>query len=171
MRLDDAKSLFVEMVRDLYSAETQLTLALPRVAIRAQSPTLRTGLENHMRETEAQVARLEAIAQELDFSPGGRVCIGMAGLLKEGEDAMGYGGDPSLVDEAIICACRKVEHYEIAAYHGLLGVAEMMGDMPNVRQAITATLREEEGADEALRAAALRAGARPAPASVTPDVA
>ncbi len=156
MRLDDAKALVIEMVRDLYSAETQLTLALPRVAVRVQSPVLRAGLENHLRETESHVARLESIADELDFSPGGRVCIGMAGLLKEGEDAMGYGGEPSLVDAAIIGACRKVEHYEIAAYRALLGVLELMGDMPTIRQAITATLREEEGADRVLSEAAAR---------------
>ena len=158
MRLDDAKALFVEMVRDLYSAETQLTLALPRVAVRVQSTSLRTGLENHLRETETHVARLEAIAEELAFSPGGRVCIGMAGILKEGDDAMGYGGDPRLVDAAIICACRKVEHYEMAAYHGLLSVAEAMGDLPNIRQQITATLREEEAAERTLSDAAARTG-------------
>lgn len=170
MRLDDAKALFVEMVRDLYSAETQLTLALPRVAVRVQSPSLRTGLENHLRETETHVTRLEAIAEELAFSPGGRVCIGMAGILKEGDDAMGYGGDPRLVDAAIICACRKVEHYEMAAYHGLLSVAEAMGDLPNIRQQITATLREEEAAERTLSEAAARTGGR-APAQSTPGMA
>ncbi len=170
MRLDDAKALFVEMVRDLYSAETQLTLALPRVAVRVQSPSLRTGLENHLRETETHVSRLESIADALDFSPGGRVCLGMAGLLKEGDDAMGYGGDPKLVDAAIICACRKVEHYEMVAYHALLGVAEMMGDMPSVRQAITATLREEEGAEETLRQAAAQTNAK-TPAQMMPGMA
>lgn len=170
MRLDDAKSLFIEMVRDLYSAETQLTLALPRVAVRAQSPSLRTGLENHLRETETHVARLESIADELDFSPGGRVCVGMAGILKEGDDAMGYGGDPKLVDAAIICACRKVEHYEMAAYHGLLSVVEAMGDLPNVRQAITATLREEEAADRTLSDAAAQTGTS-VPTRMTPGIA
>lgn len=162
MRLDDAKALFVEMVRDLYSAETQLTLALPRVAVRVHSPVLRAGLEDHLRETETHVARLEAIADALAFSPGGRICLGMAGLLKEGDDAMGYGGDPKLVDAAIICACRKIEHYEMAAYHGLLGVAEMMGDITNIRQAITATLREEEAAEDALRQAAAQTNAKTA---------
>lgn len=151
MRLDDARALFIEMIRDVYSAETQLTLALPRVAVRAQSESLRAALEDHLRETETHVARLEDIADEMGFSPGGRVCIGMHGILQEGDDAMGYGGDPRLVEAAIICACQKVEHYEIAAYESLLRLAQRVDGAPQLRDTLLATLQEENNADRTLR--------------------
>lgn len=149
MILATHRDMLMEMIQGLYNAESQLIKALPRVALRAQSNELRTALEHHLVETRSHAQRLEDIACSLHVRFAGKVCFAMAGLLKEGEYAMSFGGDPELVDAAIIKACQAVEHYEIAEYTALRAHADLLG-LADIVALINQTLREEQGALETL---------------------
>ena len=124
------RNLYVDELRDLYSAETQLVRALPRMAKAASSSELRQAFEEHLRQTSEQVSRLERIFEDLEERPTGKKCLGMEGLLKEGMEAMRGAYRDAVLDAALIGAAQRVEHYEIAAY----GTARAFAELMNPRQ-------------------------------------
>ncbi len=149
MGVDSMERLFVNELKDLYSAETQITKALPKMAKAAASSDLRAAFEHHMRETEGHIQRLEQIFEMLDESPKGKTCDGMKGILDEGEKSMKEAKDGPLRDEAMIAGAQRVEHYEMAAYGTLRTYAEQLGKQ-QIAQILEKTLYEEKAADKKL---------------------
>jgi ferritin-like metal-binding protein YciE len=149
MSLESLRDLFVNELKDIYNAEKQLLVALPRMAKAAESPLLRDAVTKHLRETEAQVQRLEDIFKILEERPQGKRCKGMEGLVEEGKEIMEEKGAGAVLDAALIAAAQKVEHYEIASYGCLITYAGLLGDRNAVRL-LKQTLAEEETADKAL---------------------
>src|SRR6266478_6893707 len=115
MKLGSLQELYVEELKDLYSAENQLLKALPKMAKVASSPELRTAFEDHLEQTRGQVERLERIFKKLDASPKGKKCKAMEGLIEEGKEVMEE-AHPPVLDAALIAAAQRVEHYEMAGY-------------------------------------------------------
>jgi ferritin-like metal-binding protein YciE len=149
MRLESLHSLYVERLRDMRDAENQILKALPKMIDRAQHAELRTALSNHLEETRQHAARLEQIFEELDESPRGKKCKGMAGVLDEADELSTEKGDPVILDAAIIDAAQHVEHYEIAGYGTLCSFAGLLGyDRHEIL--LETSLNEEKKADETL---------------------
>jgi ferritin-like metal-binding protein YciE len=132
MKIKNLEDLFIEELKDLYSAETQLTEALPKMAKAAVSPQLKKGFQHHLEQTKMQAARIEQIFASKNFSPRGKNCVGMEGLIKEGEEIIKSDIDKSVLDAALIAAAQRVEHYEIAAYGTARAFAEMLGEVEAV---------------------------------------
>ena len=155
MNLENLQKLFVHELKDLYSAETQLLEALPKVAAEATDPGLRTALEHHLRETGGHVQRLEAIFSDLSFSPNGQHCKGMEGLIKEAESGLKdvVDGAEETRDALIIAGGQRIEHYEIAGYGTARAYARTLGNT-RAFDLLTQTLSEEEKADQTLSALA-----------------
>jgi ferritin-like metal-binding protein YciE len=149
MALATMHDLMIAELKDLYSAETQLVKALPRMAQGAATPSLRKAFENHLEQTHDHVARLEQIFDILGRSPRGTKCKGMEGLLEEGAEMLDEDGDDTVRDAGIIAAAQRVEHYEIAAYGSTLAFATLMGHT-DVAELLELTLKEEKAADELL---------------------
>jgi ferritin-like metal-binding protein YciE len=145
----ELKELFVDELKDIYSAETQLVKALPKMAKAAVSAELRNGFVQHLEQTRGHVSRLEQIFDGLEEKPTGKHCNGMEGLIKEGGEAAeeGYEGDAK--DAALIGAAQRVEHYEIAAYGTVRAMAEKLGQGKAV-DLLSQTLQEEKDTDEKL---------------------
>ena len=144
------QDMYVEHLKDMYSAENQITKALPKIIQAATSSELRKALEKHLKETENQIARIEQVFQSLSASPRGKKCVGMEGLLEEGKEAMAQEvASPDLMDSALIGGCQKVEHYEICGYKDLIHMAELLGDN-KAADLLTKSLHEEEAADQKL---------------------
>lgn len=149
MSLDSLEKLFIEELKDVYSAEKQILRALPRMAKAAESPELQQAFTKHLKETEGQVNRLERIFKELGQAARGKKCKGMEGLLEEGKEVLEEEGEPAVIDAALISAAQRVEHYEIAAYGCLRTYAQLLG-YPGAEQLLQQTLEEEEAADKKL---------------------
>ncbi|HEV2844798.1 MAG TPA: ferritin-like domain-containing protein [Thermoanaerobaculia bacterium] len=149
MKLESLKDLYLEQLKDLYSAETQLVQALPDMAKAATSPDLKSAFNDHLRQTEDHVRRLERIFQDLQQDPKGHTCEGMKGLVKEGQEMMKMRGEASVLDAGLIAAAQRVEHYEIAGYGTVRTYAELLGKDDHVTL-LERTLQEEEQADELL---------------------
>jgi ferritin-like metal-binding protein YciE len=148
---DSLRELYLEELKDLYSAEKQLTRALPKMANAASSEELRTGFEKHLRETKGQIQRLEEIFTLLHAKSSGKKCVGMEGLIQEGDEIMREKLSPAVMDAALIAAAQRVEHYEIAAYGSVIAFADLLGESQQaflLRQ----TLDEEKATDEKLTA-------------------
>jgi ferritin-like metal-binding protein YciE len=143
------KELYVDELKDIYSAENQLVKALPKMAKAATSDELRTGFEEHLEQTRGHVQRLEQIFKALGEKPTGKKCKGMEGLVAEGQEMMEEDFEDDLMDAALISAAQRVEHYEIAAYGTVRTYAELLGE----DQAVTLleqTLGEEKETDQKL---------------------
>jgi ferritin-like metal-binding protein YciE len=149
VKLGSLKELYVEELKDLYSAENQLLKALPKLAKTASSPKLRTVFEDHLEETRGQVKRLEEIFKQFDASPKGKKCKAMEGLIEEGAELMKGEADPGVRDVALIAAAQRVEHYEIAGYGCVRTYARLLGD-DNAAELLRETLDEEVAADKIL---------------------
>ena len=149
MALATMHDLMIAELKDLYSAETQLVKALPKMARGSVTRTLRRAFEDHLDQTNEHVARLEKIFSILGVSPRGTKCKGMEGLLEEGNEMLDEEGDETVRDAGIIAAAQRVEHYEIAAYGSTLAFATLMGHT-DVAQLLEQTLNEEKAADELL---------------------
>jgi ferritin-like metal-binding protein YciE len=144
------QDLYIDHLKDMYSAENQITKALPKIIKTVTEPGLKRALENHLKETENQVKRIEKIFDSQEGSPRGKKCVGMEGLLEEGKEAMAEDmASPDLMDSVLIGGCRKVEHYEILGYEDLIDMAEKLGD-DNAVKLLQQSLQEEQSADAKL---------------------
>ncbi|MFO0859097.1 MAG: DUF892 family protein [Phycisphaerales bacterium] len=168
MKLEEQPDLFRRQLQELYNAEAQITLAMPRVAARSSIAAVKSLLTEHLEETRSQVLRLEQIGRMCDCSCSGVRSLGMQGILAEGEEAIGCGGDPVLVELALLGACQKVEHYEMSAYTMLRELA-IAGGLSEAIPLIEATRKEEMAAAKNLERAAnsLLARAKPDPVEVS----
>jgi ferritin-like metal-binding protein YciE len=144
------KDLLEDEIKDLYSAEKQLTKAIPKMAKGSSDPALQTALRDHLKETEGQVTRLEEVASLLEIKPGGKKCVGMEGLIQEGAEALEEDGDETILDLGIIGAGSRVEHYEMAGYLTAIDLAARM-KASNVVSLLKLSLAEEEAAEQKLR--------------------
>jgi ferritin-like metal-binding protein YciE len=136
-------------LKDLYSAEDQILKALPKMIEKAESPQLRDALESHLEETRGHVSRLEQVFEMHGEEAKKQKCKGMQGVLEEGDEMVGKDATPAVRDAAIISACQRVEHYEIAAYGTVRTYAEQMGQQ-RAADVLQETLDEELAADETL---------------------
>ena len=142
--------LLGEEIKDLYSAEKQLTKAIPKMAKGSSDPALRDALTAHLQETQEQVRRLEQVGELLGIKVTGKKCVGMEGLIEEGAEALNEEGDEAVLDLAIIAAGNRVEHYEMAGYMTAISLARQMASSGVVRL-LQQTLAEEEHAEKKLR--------------------
>lgn len=153
MSMDSLKDLYVEQLRDLYSAETQILKALPKMEAAASHAELKSGFRQHQEQTQRQVERLDRIFEDLGENPKGHHCKGMEGLLKEGEEMMGERGNASVRDAGLIAAAQRVEHYEIAGYGCVRTYADLLGHKEHA-SLLQQTLDEEGQTDQKLSAMA-----------------
>lgn len=128
MKLDSLRELYIEELRDLYSAEQQITKALPKMVDAASSSQLKQAFQLHLEQTEGQIRRLEQIFEGLGVSPKGKTCKGMEGLIREGEEMIKEKADAAVRDAGLISAAQRVEHYEIAGYGTVRTYAQLLGE-------------------------------------------
>jgi Mn-containing catalase len=150
------KELLVEEMRDILHAENQLVKALPKMIRAAHTPPLKSALENHLRETQGQVERLQEAFELLGEKAKGKPCKGMQGLIEEGQEVIkdGKEQEEAIADLALIGAGQRVEHYEISAYGTARTMAEQLG-LSKVAKLLSQSLSEEEKADQTLTKIAL----------------
>ena len=153
MPIKTMEDLYVNELKDLYSAEKQILKALPRMAKAATHPELRQAFQEHVAVTEEQVRRLETIFDELGKAPRGKKCKGMEGLLEEGKEIMSEVEDEELLDAGLIGAAQRVEHYEIAGYGTARTFARELGYEEHAK-ILQQTLDEEGETDHRLTAIA-----------------
>jgi ferritin-like metal-binding protein YciE len=149
MEMSNLQDLLVENLKDLYSAETQLLKALPKVAKKVENEQLRQAFTMHIKETEQQIKRLEQVLGKMGEKPTGKKCKGMEGLIEENKEMMEEDADPDVLDAGLIVGSQKIEHYEIAGYGSAVTFAKLLGDEESARL-LAQTLDEEERTDKKL---------------------
>jgi ferritin-like metal-binding protein YciE len=149
MKIPTIAKLLEDQLKDLYSAETQLTKALPKMAKKASSDSLKRAILAHLEETKQRVERLKQIAGTLGIKLTGKTCQAMEGLIAEGSEILEAEGPGPIIDSALIGGAQRVEHYEISAYGTAVALANHL-EHADVVSLLQATLDEESAADEKL---------------------
>lgn len=144
------EDLLSDEIKDLYSAEKQLTKAIPKMAKGSSDERLQAAFKSHLEETRTQVERLDQIAKILGISPTGKKCVGMEGCIKEGSEALEEEGEEKILDLGLIGAGCRVEHYEMAGYMTAISLAQQLGQS-DVVALLKTSLGEEQAADKKLR--------------------
>jgi len=148
--IDSLRTLLVEQLKDIYDAEKRLTRAIPKLIKNSTNDELKVALRDHLERTEEHVTRIERAFDELDLLPRAKTCVGMKGLVEEGDqDAHADYDDEALRDAAIIGAAQRVEHYEIAAYGTAIAHARLL-ELDGIVSLLEETLDEEKAADRRL---------------------
>ncbi len=133
--------LFVAELKDLFSSESQLIKALPKMVKAAASDELKRAFQTHLGETEKQLERVKQVFEIAGEKATGELCKGMQGIVAEGEDQI----EKNSGDLGLIGAGERVEHYEIASYEGAIAMAKHLG-LDSAEKLLTASLQEEENA-------------------------
>lgn len=152
MSVETLEELLIDELKDLYSAEKQIIRALPKLIKAVTTPELKEGLTTHLEETKGQVARLERIGEILGKKMSGKTCVGMKGVLEEGSEVLEDTEKGPVCDAALISACQRVEHYEMAGYGSARDFAKLLGQK-EVAALLDETLTEEKNADKVLTGA------------------
>lgn len=145
--------LFEHALKDMYWVEKALTKAIPKMIKKAESEELISALEDHLEVTEGQVDKLERVFKAIDKTPRAKKCVGMAGIMEEGEELMKEFESEPVLDGAIIAAASKVEHYEMSSYMSMITLAETL-DLPKEAALLQEILNEEMEADKVLNSLA-----------------
>jgi ferritin-like metal-binding protein YciE len=149
MSVATAEELFVDELKDIYSAEKQAVKAFPRLTKAVQSEELKQAMQEHLEQTKGQIERLDRIFEILEKRPTGKTCEGMKGLVEEAQSQVEEIEKGPVLDCAMIGALQRIEHYEIAAYGTAATLAEAMGK-DEVKELLGETLEEEKETDERL---------------------
>ena len=149
LKFNNLEDLLIAQLEDVYDAEKRLVSALPKMAEAAHDQELKSAFNQHLRETENHVNRLEQVFQELGREANRETCAAMKGLISEGEEMIDAKGDPDVKDAALIAAAQRVEHYEMAAYGCIRTFARRLGH-ERIASLLQQTLEEEGNADKKL---------------------
>ena len=149
MSISTIQDLFLDELKDIYSAEKQAVRSYPRIAKAASSEELKQALQKHLDQTKGQIERLDKAFEILEKRAGGKTCEAMKGLLEEAAESIEEIEQGPVLDVAIIAAAQRIEHYEIAAYGTVATLAEAMGQT-EIQQLLAQTLQEEKDTDELL---------------------
>ncbi|MGE5354549.1 MAG: ferritin-like domain-containing protein [Ignavibacteriales bacterium] len=149
MQVDSLKKLYMDELRDLVSSESQIIDAMPKMVQSASSKELKNALNEHLDVTKRQLDRLKEIFRNMNESPEGKNCMGMEGIIREGQQMLSQATDPEVKDAGIIAAAQRIEHYEIAVYGVVRTYAEILGDEDS-RDLLQSTLDEEKETDKKL---------------------
>ena len=140
------QDLYVEELKDIYSAENQILAGLPKMIAKASSPELKDAFNLHLTQTQEQVQRLEQIFGKLGEKPTGKLCKGMHGIQEEAKELMAEDADPMVMDAGLISQAQHVEHYEMAGYGSVLAYANQLGEK-DAAKLLETTLEEEKQTD------------------------
>lgn len=155
-KIQSLQEVLVDQLKDLYSAESQITKALPKLAKAATAPDLKKGFALHLEQTKHHVSRLAEICASLKVKPTGKKCQATAGLVKEGQEAIDEPATPEMKDLMLIAAAQRVEHYEMAGYTSAIALAKSLG-LTAAAKTLSETLTEETATNTKLTKASVPA--------------
>jgi ferritin-like metal-binding protein YciE len=147
--MDTLQKLFEDTVKDLYNAEHNFLKAMPKLMKSAESESLKQAIEAHIEQSKVHVERLDELAKQMGFKPGGMACKASQGLVAEAQEHLEEYETGPVLDAAIIACAQKNEHYEICSYRTLITWAHELG-LSDASALLKKTLEEEEQTDALL---------------------
>ncbi len=122
------RELFLHELGDILYVERALAQeALPKLIGEVDDGEFKRGLEKHLDQTRRHVTNVEKVFKTFGEPPQAEECIGFEGLKSE-HDTLSEGSSPALIDLVDLGAAARTEHYEIAAYEGLIKMGRALGE-------------------------------------------
>lgn len=149
MSLDTMQQLLLDELKDIYSAEKQITRALSKMAKGTSSSELKQAFQDHLEQTKGHIERLDQAFEILGKKGRAKTCQAMQGIVEEGNEMLSETEKGDVRDAALISAAQRVEHYEMAAYGSVRNYAKLLGH-EDVAKLLEQTLEEEKATDEKL---------------------
>lgn len=150
MTIKTLEDLFIHELSDVYSAEKQISRALPKMARAATDEQLVAAFKLHLEETRGQIERIDQLVEITDGVKIKRMkCHALEGLVEEAQEIIDSVEAGPVRDAGLIGAAQKVEHYEIATYGTLSALATKLG-YTEAAQLLNETLQEEKDTDDKL---------------------
>ena len=153
MAMSTIEELFEHELKDIYGAEQSLLGALEQMAEESSDREIKKGFQQHRRETQGQIKRIERVFKVLGQKAEAETCAGMEGLIKEKKQFMKERPTPDLLEFYNVGAAQKVERYEITAYENLIDMADKLG-LADAVELLEQNLQEEEATLNKLKAIA-----------------
>ncbi|HXE81290.1 MAG TPA: DUF892 family protein [Vicinamibacterales bacterium] len=153
MAMTTIDELFEHELKDIYGAEQRLLEALDEMAAETTDPDARKAFQQHRKETQNQIKRLDRVFKSIDMKPEAQPCPGLEGLIKEKKALAKEKPSEEILSFSNLHAAQKVERYEITAYEGLIEAAEHLG-LDEAAKLLSQNLEEEEAALNKLKALA-----------------
>jgi ferritin-like metal-binding protein YciE len=145
-KMSDPRDLFLHELGDVLYAEKTLVKALPKLQEEASDAELASGFADHLEETRQHVKNVEQAFEALGEPAKAEKCPGIEGIKKEHDDFVANESPSSEVLDAFLTgAGARTEHYEIAAYEGLVTMATAMGE-DDVASLLNENLEQEKAA-------------------------
>lgn len=148
--MKNLKDLFEDQLKDLYSVESQLVEALPKMAKKSHHSGLQKAFEEHLEETKDHKKKLERICSELGISPDGKESVVMKAMIAEAEQFVEKASSHSVRDAGMVAHAQHVEHYEISGYGAVIEYAKDLGH-DSIANELLETLDQERSADDELK--------------------
>lgn len=138
----DANEILLNELKEIYSAESQLTKALPRMAKVIESDRLRQKLEQRLDRAERLLEELDKAFDSLSGSPGRKRNVAAEGLIGDAREHVQEIESGPALDTLLAGAMQKTEHYCLAAWGTARALAEAVGQDQVAKSMIRAV---EEG--------------------------
>ncbi|MDB5238985.1 MAG: hypothetical protein JWO00_320 [Candidatus Parcubacteria bacterium] len=148
-KIQNLNDALIIKLKALYDIEKELTKALPKMAKKATDEDLKAAFEEHLKETEVHVERIEECFELLDLKPAKVKVEAIRGLVADTEWIVQEKPGKEVLDSMLIASASYVEHYEMAGYTSASKWARML-DYTQVADLLDETLQEEEGAADKL---------------------
>lgn len=141
--------LLVTELREIYSAENQLTKALPRLQKAIESETVREALDRRLEQAEQLIGDIENVFEELEVGAGRTKNVAAEGLLRDAQEHVQEIAKGPALDAVLIGAAQKLEHYCIAAWGTARALAEAL-EVESAAEAMQRAIDEGKELDQEL---------------------
>jgi ferritin-like metal-binding protein YciE len=143
------QELYVEELKDLWSANDQMARALKKIAPQATHAKLKSMLESSPRGIEKHTALLKTLIEAQDGEVSKDHCKAMEGLVGEAvkhtvDDAPAKG---AVLDASIIAQYQRMTHYGIAGFGTVAAFARAL-KLDDDSKAIKSAVSDMYSADE-----------------------
>ncbi len=154
--MTDPRELFLHELGDVLYAERVLVKALPKLQKEASDPELARAFKTHLAETKQHVTNVEQAFKALGERPKAEKCPGIEGIKREHDEFVAKESpSPEVLNAFLTGAGARTEHYEIAAYEGLITSARAMGER-EVANLLAENLGQEKEALKLMKSIAKR---------------
>jgi ferritin-like metal-binding protein YciE len=128
-KISQPMELFTYKLASMYYVERELAeKVLPELLEEIDNPQLKTGIQAHLSQTRAHVANLEHAFAILGVEPETEKSSAFDGLVKDHDQLVKKLDVQPLEDLVHAGAAAKTEHFEIAAYEGMIDLARTLGE-------------------------------------------
>jgi len=117
MTMRTLEDLYIDQIKDMWSANRQMADVIPELIESAHDEELKASLKRSQKGIDAHTRDLAELCERHGAKPSGEHCKGMEGLVSEvRKHAIELDADRDVQDASIITQFQRMSHYGIAGF-------------------------------------------------------